>query len=277
MGSLAEFLRKYSRLILFLILFFISIWMMILQNRFQQVVIFNFIRRIEWGALSQISAFRAYFYLNLHNKSLAEENARLRNQLAHEKYKLYVGGRIHKDTILRQVYTYYPAEVINITTNKQNNYMTLNIGSIQGAKPDMGVVTGEGIAGIVKMVSPHYSVALILLHSKARIPARLLRSSHFGTLEWRGGPSDRILLNYIPSHVNYKPGDTVVVSSLSSVFPQGFPVGTVVDGTRNSEEGYLTITIKPFVDFHRIRHVYLIDFSDREELKKIESESGFYE
>jgi rod shape-determining protein MreC len=270
MESLSDFLRKYSRLLLYLLLLFLSLWLFILQNRFQRVVVFNWLRSAEFAVMERIALWRNYFYLRQHNEVLSRENARLRAQLLADRYRLYQGGRLRMDTILRQVYTYYPAEVVNITTNRQNNYMTLNVGAKQGVKPDMGVITAEGIAGIVKMVSPHYAVALTLLHSKARIPVRLKKSNHFGTLEWPGGSPYHLLLNYLPSHVEYQVGDTVVVAHLSTVFPSGYPVGLVSGGRQNAEEGYLTLDVRPFVDFHSLRYVYLVDFTDRYEVELLE-------
>lgn len=273
MESLSDFLRKYSRLLLFFILISLSLWLLILQNRFQRVIVFNWLRSAEFAVMERVALWRSYFYLRQHNETLARENARLRNQLLADRYRLYQGGQLKRDTVLRQVYHYFPAEVVNITTNRQNNYMTLNVGSIQGVKPDMGVITSEGIAGIVKMVSPHYAVALTLLHSKARIPARLKKSNLFGTLEWPGGSPYRLLLNYVPSHAEYQPGDTVVVAHLSTIFPAGYPVGVISGGSQNAEEGYLTLELRPFVDFHSLRYVYLVEFADREEVKQLESKT----
>lgn len=274
MQSLGDFLRVYSRLLLYVFLTGISLWLFVIQNRFQRIVVFEWVRNAENALALRLADLRSYFYLIKHNRALAEENARLRSLLLADRYRLYHGGHLVVDTQYLQLYNYYPAQVINITTNKQNNYMTLNAGSAQGVKPDMGVVTGEGIAGIVKMVSPHYAVALTLLHSKARIPARLKRSNHFGTLEWRGGAADRILLNFLPSHVEYKEGDTVVVSNLSSVFPHGYPVGRVISGRQNPEEGYLSLEVQPFVDFHKVRHVYLVEFTHRQELDSLEKKAS---
>lgn len=273
MESLSEFLKRYSRLLLYILLFSVSLWLLILQNRFQRVVVFNWLRSAEWALMERVATLRSYFYLKQHNQALAEENARLRSRLLADQYRLYQGGQKRQDTLLRQVYFYYPAEVIHITTDKQNNYMTLNVGSIHGIHPDMGVVTGDGIAGIVKMVSPRYSVALTLLHSKARIPARIRRSAHFGTLEWTGGSPYRLVLNYVPSHVTYSAGDTVEVAHLSTVFPAGYPVGVITGGSQNAEEGYLSLELRPFVDFHSIRHVYLIDFADRDEVNLLEKQA----
>lgn len=52
-------------------------------------------------------------------------------------------------------YQFIAAKVINCSTNKLLNYITLNKSrTADGIKPDMGVISDEGVVGIVKKRYP---------------------------------------------------------------------------------------------------------------------------
>ena len=84
-----------------------------------------------------------------------------------------------KDTIFKRKYLYTKAKVINNSTHRQNNYLTLNIGSRNGIENGMGVVGPNGVVGVVKNVSDHYASVVSVLHREAKISVKLKNSSYF--------------------------------------------------------------------------------------------------
>lgn len=86
-------------------------------------------------------------------------------------------------------YQIFKANVIKNSLNKADNYITLDRGTTEGIRPEMGVVDANGVVGIVYKTSPHYSLVIPLLNSKSSISCKIVGSDYFGYLKWEGGNS----------------------------------------------------------------------------------------
>ena len=133
--------------------------------------------------------FSEYINLKETNESLARENAHLRSMLVSNNYSLHASDTTVKDTTYLQQYSYIEARVVNNSINRRNNYLTLDKGSLHGITTDMGVISSDGVVGIVKDVSPHYCTVMSVLHKNSKVSARLLHTNYFGSLVWNGGDS----------------------------------------------------------------------------------------
>ena len=127
------------------------------------------------------------------NQRLLEENSRLHNRSIESFHSLKKQFDVVKDTIritgdtlnIIQQYTYTTARVINNTTNRKYNFMTLNKGKLHGIKENMGVVSSDGIVGIVKDVSDHFSTAVSLLNVRLGISAKLKKNNYPGLIHMK--------------------------------------------------------------------------------------------
>ena len=81
-------------------------------------------------------------------------------------------------------YQIFKANVIKNSLNKADNYITLDRGTTEGIRPEMGVVDANGVVGIVYKTSPHYSLVIPLLNSKSSISCKIVGSDYFGYLKW---------------------------------------------------------------------------------------------
>lgn len=273
MQNFAEFFRKYSRLMLFVLLLGISLLFIYRNNRYQRVLIFNAANETAGTAFEAYSDAREYLSMKKTNRLLAEENAALRSQLLADKYKIYHKW-MNPDTSYKQVYRYIPAQVINNSVDKANNYVTLNVGSVHGVKPDMGIISPDGVVGVIKSVSDHFSVGISLLHRKSQLSARLRGSSFFGSLTWQGTDENTLILEYIPSYAEIAPGDTVETTTYSSIFPEGIPIGIVKAFEVDADEGYFRIRVKPISEFRKLGTVYVVDYMLKGEQKQLEAEAA---
>ena len=75
---------------------------------------------------------------------------------------------------------------VNNSVSHLSNYITVNKGSKDGIAPDMGVVSERGVVGIVSTVNDHFSVIIPLLNPKSRLSCKVLGSTYFGALSWKG-------------------------------------------------------------------------------------------
>lgn len=272
MQNFGDFLRKYSRLILLVALLGASFVLIYVNNNYQRVIMFGAANRVAGSVNEKYSEVEAYFDLREQNEMLARENAGLRARLLQDQYRVFSGKRPAEDTIYKQVYYYIPAKVINNSTDKANNYITLNVGSRQGVKSNMGVITPLGVAGLVKVVSQDYAVCMSLLHRKVKLKARIKGSDEFGFLTWEGTRADELVLGSIATHIKIKAGDTVETTSLS-LFPEGIPIGRVKSFETDADEGLLSIKVTPMQSFTALNQVYVVDYKDMARQDSLENEA----
>lgn len=210
-----------------------------------------------------------YFYLKDVNEQLSEENAKLKNQLKESFYQKHKGRRMVKDTAFQLQYYHLPARVINYTTNKQDNFLTINRGSLDGVHPEMGVVSNNAVVGFVKDVSEHYATVISVLNRNFKLRVRLKKTKDYGLISWDGKSSDIVILNDIPVDVTVKIGDTVTTRGASSRFPDNIIVGTVAE-VDNSSGNMLMIKVKLKCNFSSVYFVDIIDNKFRDEQEQLE-------
>jgi rod shape-determining protein MreC len=205
------------------------------------------------------------------NEELAKENSYLRSQLptSFKDSKDYFS--LVYDTLNKRQYTYRSAKVINNSTNKYFNFITLNKGSLNGIRKEMGVISSKGVVGIVKDVSDHYTSVISILNTRLHISAKLKESGFFGSLNWDGKDYRYAWLNEIPIHAPVKVGDLVVTSGYSSIFPEGILIGTVEEVEKDKGESFFRIKVRLSVDFKDLSYVEVISNNMRDEQFNLES------
>lgn len=181
------------------------------------------------------------------------ENDRLRNLLAlkeSSRYPLIAGKVVGKNlTLLR-------------------NTMTLNVGKLNGVLPSMPVVGDGGLVGVVSSVSDHYSVVRILLNADFRASAKVERSRVDGILAWDG---DDLNLSNVAKTLDVAPGDTVITSDYSSMYPPNIRIGVVREVSEQQGSLFKKVYVTPGVNFVRLEEVFVLAYlpdSERTDLEQ---------
>lgn len=271
MRNLVEFITKNYFFFLFLLLETFCIYILVQNNKFQRASFVNSSNQVSASVLSTSENIQQYFYLKSENDRLAKENAELHSHDLLSFSKLVNGEYLVSDTVYRQKYTYTNATVVNNSTNRRNNYLTLDKGSKQGITNKMGVISSSGVVGIVENVSENFCTVKSLLHSNTIINSKLKKDGSFGPLSWDGESFEFATLNDIPTHVRLIKGDTVVTSQYTKMFPENILIGTVDSYYRESTKPFYTVKIKLSTDFKKLSHVYIVDNklkAEQEELEK---------
>ena len=271
MRSLFRFLLQNYFLMMFLALEAFSLVLIVSFNNYQRVSFFNSSNNFAGAVYEKFSSFDDYFSLGRTNAKLAADNASLRKQLAlrivqQEKYPV-----TRPDTVQAPAYVFTSAKVINNSVNKQFNYITLNKGSRQGIKPDMGIIDADGVVGVITNVSPNYSTGLSLLNKRLSIPAKITKNNYFGSLVWDGEHYNTADLKEIPFHIIVNIGDTVVTSGYSTVFPDGIMIGTIKKFNVESGTNFYNIKVELSTNFKTLKFVEVVQNNKRDELIKLES------
>lgn len=223
-----------------------------------------------WGKSENI---KHYFSLGRENQDLALENYQLRSELI----RLQGAGMEQKiDSISRSIefikdirgFRYIPAEVVKYSRNKQHNYIIINKGAEDGVEENSGIITGDGVVGIIDAVGKHHSYALSLMNTDVSIAARLGEEGAAGSLTWAGTGSSHGVIRDIPLHYSYEEGDTVYTSGFSSIFPPDIPLGTagkskVVKGSSHE------VKVNLFQDFKALRYVTVVSNLSRDDINAL--------
>lgn len=258
MKSLLAFVIKHNFIFVFGFLQVICAWLMVQTDGYQGSRVLNSSNALVANAYQVTANTKEYFSLKQENDLLAQENSVLRGFLKNNFSVLPLKKFIIRDTLYMQQYSYVNAKVVNQSVNKRRNYLTLNIGSNQGIKQDMAVMSGNGIVGIVTNVSANFASVMSLLHKDVRVNCQLKKDGSYGPLVWDLKDYRYCLLTDIPTHSKIKAGDTVITSELSGIFPEGIMVGTIDSYERRQNESFYTAKVKLSADLKKVNHVYVI-------------------
>jgi len=269
MGNLLKLLLRFHGFILFLLLESIALVLLSHSSYYQQTQLYGAVQAVQAYFYDVGNEVTAYVSLKDENEKLASENARLRNMLDHYQNVDTMHSFVRLDPRNGKLYSYTPAKVVNSTTNRQNNYLVLNVGKWQNITPETGVVTDNGVVGMVLNTSAHYATVVSLLNRELKISARLRRTGYFGTLMWDGLSYREAILTEVPQHVSVAVGDTVETSGYSAMFPEGILIGKVVS-FETKKGNFHEIRVLLEVDFKKLRYVNVVKFANYAEQKELE-------
>jgi rod shape-determining protein MreC len=252
--------------------------MIVKNQKYQESVFLSSSNSVVSGMYEWSNSVVEFFKLRDANNNLSEENTSLKNQIIKLQNELTTLRPREKDSIHFRIppemeYEFISAKVISCTTNKLQNYITLNKGAIDGIKQDMGVVSDEGVVGIVKTVSNRFSVVIPVLNPKIEISCKFKKNNYNGALLWDGKDYRYSNLTDIARHVEFALGDTLITSGLTPAFPEGIPVGNIEDFKIKESDAYYNIKVKLAVNFRTLSHVKVINYLNFNEQREVEKGS----
>ncbi len=270
MQRILLFIYQYRAFFAFLVLELVSIALYIRNNSYTGAAFFNSTNRMVTAINSFTYGVKEYFYLREINRALAEENRRLHQQLNRlQQLQQYAANSVTDSARVNQ-YLFISARVVNNSVSRFTNFLTVDRGEDDGVQPGMAVVGPEGVVGKVKVTGRHFSVVTSLLNVDVMVSARLKRTGHFGTVQWDGASPDFTLFKYLPRHVQPLPGDTIVTTGYSGVFPEGQLIGTVAEASLTQGAPFYHIRVKLAQDFRKLAYVTLVNNRLLPELDSLE-------
>ncbi len=214
----------------------------------------------RWNAIS--NGWHAYFDLEKQNRRLQVENATLRTQLS-----LPVARPVN--AVDSNQFLWTVSEVMYSTSHLLNNVLLLNRGSQDGIVIGQGVLSPDGVLGVVSQTSQHFSKVISLLHSESRISGAVTRSGHFGTVVWHGGAANLVDFEDIPLEAQLQLGDSVVTDARSAIFPAGWPIGLVVEVTTDSSSFTQRAVLRLWTGVSRQQAAYVVKNALAEEQQSL--------
>lgn len=252
-GFFQQFMKS-GNLLTFLVLEAICFALIVRYNQ-PQDVIFEHTVNLYAGTLQKKRAeLASYLELKKINDSLMAENARLLQRL----YDLETSMMDSVPPLEDSLYVVEPVKVVSNTVIFRNNYLVLNKGSTHGIRPHSGVITSNGVAGIVRRVSPNSAVAMSALHGQFRVASRIRNKGNIGTLVWSGKSPWEFQLQDVSKDATVIEGDTVETSGFSDIFPPGLMLGTVEKVTLEPGSNFYSIKVRYSLDLSRLNYAYVI-------------------
>ncbi|MBN1446297.1 MAG: rod shape-determining protein MreC [Bacteroidetes bacterium] len=200
------------------------------------------------------------------NVSLMEEVMQLR-RLRQENIELRrkIGFRE------RESYPLVPAEIVGKSLSLGQNMITIDAGSDDSIAVNMPVINEEGLVGRVIATSPAYAVAQLALHRDFRATAKVKRSRIDGIIAWREG--DNLVLQNVWKTADVIPGDTVVTSEYSNIFPPEIMVGVIRSIGPGDGGLFSHIEVEPRVHFASLERVFVVRYRSDPERNRLEEQS----
>jgi len=254
MRSLLYFLTRIYFFIFFLLLEVFCLILIVNFNNYQKIVFTNSTNHFIGNIYKQSSTFYSIFNLKEINSDLANENTQLRNKLE----RIKVSDNTDSISADSAGYIFITSKVISNSVNLRNNYITLDKGIKDGIKSGMGIISPNGVVGIITNVSDHFSMGPTIINMKWKVSARIKKNNYFGSLSWDGKDYRYAVLNEIPVHVQLNIGDTIITSSYSSVFPEGYLIGKIESFNHKEGHNFYNIKIRLSTNFMTLRHINII-------------------
>lgn len=274
MHDFIERITAYVHWAFFLLLEVLSGFLLFQYNHYQGSVWFTQANTAaamvhEWEAKAL-----SYLRMPAENAALVRRNIILQNKLDVLRHELALtqadtsSTQKTQEEMLRGM-TLIPAQIVDNSVRKRDNMLVINVGSNDGVAPEMGVVSGTGVVGIVSAVTQHHALVMSILNSHSSISCRLRGTEYFGYLKWKGGKPLRAYMDDVPRHAHIQKGDVIETSGFSSVFPAGIFLGKVAE-IKNSSDGLAyELEILLSTDIANLRHVNVIDNHNKAEIDSL--------
>lgn len=253
MYNLLRLIKKYSYVLLFLILEALCVIMLIKNLPYQKRKLVSFGNSISGHLFEARNNMMDYFSLKEENQLVLEYNAMLMTALSQN----VEDTTVVVDTTLTD-YRFIPAKVINNSIYRVNNYLIIDKGKNDGIKKDMGVICENGIVGKVANTTDNYSSVISLLHPYSVVSARFVENQHLANVSWETRDYRFGTVKDIPLHIDLQKGDSLVTSGFSNVYPADIMIGTIEEMLESDSKDFNTAKIRLSTNFSTLRHVYVI-------------------
>jgi rod shape-determining protein MreC len=193
------------------------------------------------------------------NKDLQQQLTRMRIEQAAIAEDAIEGRRLQAMLGFKERYvaSTVAAQVIGASGSDQSRVLTIDKGARDGLRPDMAVITQDGVVGKLRDVFP--TTAQVLEINDPTSGAGVILASTRMRAILRGTAAGRAQIGNLTADSRIKPGEQVLTSGGDQVYPRGLPVGTIESIAPDPDhQPYTAIVVHPAVDLNRVEEVLVI-------------------
>ncbi len=213
------------------------------------------------GARSVWMNYIDLIHVRKQNQNLQTQLDRLRLEEASLAEDARQGQRLQALLGFREKYVYKTvlAQVIGTSGTEQSEVLLIDKGSRDGIRPDMPVITPDGIVGKTRDVFGHSSQVLEVSDPTSGAGVILQNTRIRGVLRGNSWGQPEIV-NVSPDE-RIKPGEPVLTSGGDAIFPRGLAVGTVDRVVPDPDGTLVNVLIKPAANLAKLEEVMIITSS----------------
>jgi len=149
------------------------------------------------------------------------------------------------------------AELLSVNMAPYEHILVVNKGTRFGVHPQQPVLDANGVVGQVFRALPFTSEIMLITDPNHAIPVQVNRNGLL-TIAVGSGQLNRLILPFLPSNADIRPGDLLITSGLGGTFPQGYPVAVVDEFTAQPNKAFATITATPKALLDRNRELMIV-------------------
>src|ERR1700676_4574503 len=215
---------------------------------------------LVWVQTSTVNVWHNYFYLRgvrAENRNLKQQIERMSleqvrmSQDADQARRLQALLAFKEQFISRTM----AAQVIGSSGSELSRSVYIDKGESVGIKPDMAVITADGIVGKVLRGYRSTSQVLLIDDQTSGVGAILDKTRLQGVL--RGTPAGEMVLEKVMSDEAVPAGEMVLTSGGDGIFPKGLLVGRVTKVAPGNEL-FLNIRVRPAADLSKLEEVLVV-------------------
>ncbi len=216
-------------------------------------------QRLGDGVVGTWSNYIDLRHTRQQNAALQQQIAQMRLEEAAFAEDAIQGHRLQTLLDFQQHYVAktIAAQVIGTSGSDQSRMLILDKGRAEGLKPDMAVITPNGIVGKLRDVFPH-TAQLLLLNDQTSGAGVVLQATRIRAIV-RGTPTGRLQIGNLTADSRIKPGEVVLTSGGDLVYPRGLNVGTIDSIAPDPDhQPYTAIVVKPAANLFQLEEVLVI-------------------
>jgi rod shape-determining protein MreC len=207
-------------------------------------------------------------------KQIYTENQRLKANLQeHAKMVAKINELETESESLRELleaesdlseYKLRPAEVIMRSPDRWYQQITINRGDKHNIRPNMAVITPEGLVGRVRSTAQFTSVVELLTDTnRSTFVSAVVQGNKdiFGIIEGYDLENEALLFRKVPIDAPLEVGQTVITSGLGGLYPRGLFIGEVIKVVPDKSGLAQSAFIKPASDLYHLDYVFVVERS----------------
>src|ERR1700676_1283403 len=215
---------------------------------------------LVWVQTSTGGVWHNYFYLRgvrAENRNLKQQIERMSLEQVRMSQDADQARRLQallafKEQFISQTMA---AQVIGASGSELSRSVYIDKGEGDGLKPDMAVITADGIVGKVLRVYRSTSQVLLINDQTSGVGALLDKTRLQGIL--RGTSAGEAVLEKVMSDESVPPGELVLTSGGDGVFPKGLLVGRVTK-VSSGNDLFLNIRVRPAGGLRKLEEVLVV-------------------
>lgn len=219
----------------------------------------EFIHAIRIGSANLWTNYFDLIHVRQQNQNLQQTIDRLRLEQAALLEDARQGQRLQ--TLLgfqeKYIYTTVAAQAYGSSGSDRSRVFYIDKGSRNGLKPDMAVITADGIVGKVRDVFPNSAQVLAVNDATSGAGVILETTRIRGVL--KGDATGQLEVVGVTADQRIHPGENVLTAGGDLIFPRGLPVGVVEKVVSDPDrDGLIDIILKPAAHLDRLDEVLVI-------------------